>query len=108
MTVDAVRGMRLGDLDPVTEVYLDIGFTYSTLGIPLVMPKPDIQWNLGPMSTYPVLVPEQQALCGQQGAVNYRTFLKTFLGRHFSYKNIPGSHTLHKSRLYAKFCSFPA
>ena len=30
----------MGDLDPVTDVSLDIGFTYSTLGIPIVMPKP--------------------------------------------------------------------
>jgi len=56
MTVDVVRGMRLGDLDPVTEVSLDIGFTSSTQGIPLVMPKPDIQGNLGPRSTYPIFV----------------------------------------------------
>ena len=68
MTVDAVRGMRLGDLDPVTEVSLDIGFTSSTLGIPSYA---EAGYSVESRS-------QVQALCGQQGAVNYGTLLKPF------------------------------
>ena len=67
MTSDAVRELRLGDLDPATQVSLDIGFTSSTNGIPLVMPKPDIQWNLGPRSTYPILSPPAAGAAGTPG-----------------------------------------